>query len=116
MPLSLTVRSAIGAAATIANVLSGLAIEYQGSAVVLTVYGNGDIAGMTQSLFGHRGDASDLYIPPASGLGVASTVGKVKVNEDFIGQFPLPAGTRLVHSVTNPGAASNITIQYNVGT
>lgn len=106
---STPIRAAIGAAATVPNALAGTALEYFGQAATLSLYGNADIAGMSMSLSFNRGGDSDLPIPPGSSLGVASTVGKVKTNEDFIGQWAVPAGSRLVLSVTNPGAASNYT-------
>lgn len=104
---SVPIRAAIGAGATVANALAGNPIEYFGEARKLTIYGNADIAGMSMSLLFNRAGEADVPIPPGSSLGVASTVGKVKTNEDFIGQFPVPAGSRLVLGVTNPGAASN---------
>lgn len=105
---STPIRVAIGAAATIPNVLAGTALEYFGQAATLSLYGSADIAGMSMSLSFNRGGDSDLPVPPGSSIGLASTVGKVKVNEDFIGQWAVPAGSRLVLSVTNPGAASNV--------
>lgn len=113
--ISITVRAAIGAGVTISNNLQGTAIEYQGKAISLTLYGNGDIAGMNHTLFGHQGESTQVFIPPGAGLGIASTVGKIKTNEDFIGQWAIPGGSRLVHAITNPGAASNIIFQYMVG-
>lgn len=109
------IRQAIGAAATVANALAGNPLEYVGEARNLTIYGNGDIAGMNMSLLFNRGGDSEVPIPPGSALGIGSTVGKVKTNEDFIGQFAVPAGTRLVLSVTNPGAASNFTFLIIMG-
>ncbi len=109
-----TIRTAIGAAATLPNILAGRAFEFFGEAGVLTIYGNGDIAGMSLSLTAFRGSrVGEAHIPAGSGLGIASTAGKIKTNEDFIGQYAIPAGSRLILSVTNPGAASNITFQLN---
>jgi hypothetical protein len=94
------VNVAIPAAGSIANNLAGQAIEYQGEASVLTLYGNSDDAATTHTLFGNRGSKSDVFVPPGSVIGVGSTAAKVKNNEDFIGQYPLSAGTRLVHQIT----------------
>lgn len=112
---SLPIRTAIGAAATVPNVLVGTALEYFGKANVLTIYGNADIAGMTFSLSFNQGGDSQLPIPPGASLGAASTVGKIKTNEDFLIQVPVPAGSRLVLSVTNPGGASNTTFMLVTG-
>jgi hypothetical protein len=112
--IGLVVRSAIGAAATIANLVTGQAVEYLGQAATLTLYGSGDIAGMVHTLAGFRGVAGDLYVPPGSSIPTASTAGAIKANENFLGQFGLPASSRLVHSVTNPGAASSVQMQYAV--
>jgi hypothetical protein len=48
-------------------------------------------------------------------LNVASTPGAVKTNENFIGQWAVPAGSRLVHAVTNTTAgALTVNMQYLV--
>lgn len=104
----------IGAATTIPNVLAGLSVEFFGRAGVLTLYANADIALMTHTLFINDGQEIKTVIPPGAGLSVASTVGKIKTNEDFVGQYPIPGGVRLVWSVTNPGAASRVRGLYVV--
>lgn len=109
MGYSYPVRVPIGAAATIGNVLAGTPPEYMGDDVALDIYGSADIAGMSLSLMSYRGSAPGAaLIPPGSSIGIASTVGKVKTNEDFIATVTVPAGSRLVLSATNPGAASNL--------
>lgn len=112
---STVVRSAIGAAGTVLNALAGNPLEYFSKATVLTIYGNADITGMSWSLSFNQGGDSQLPVPPGSSLGVASTVGKVKTNEDFLIQVPVPAGSRLVLSVQNPGAASNFEFMLVTG-
>jgi hypothetical protein len=110
--LSLRIRSAIGAAATIANLLSGTDIEFVGQGGVLSIWGNGDIAGMTHQLR-YSLSGTPINPVPTSGLQTATTPGAVKLDEDaVITRYPIPPGSRLVHAVTNPGAASNITFQY----
>jgi len=95
----------IGIGATV-NILSGLAIEYQSKAAVLTIYGNSDAVGLFQTFFMNDGQTTITLIPPGSGISVASTVGKVKTNEDFIIQYAIPGGERLVHSINNPTAGA----------
>lgn len=114
MSQTLTISElSIAANTTNNNVLSGTTIEWQGKASVLTLYGNGDAVGITHTLFMNDGTSVLTIVPPNSGLGAASTVGKIKVNEDFILQYPIPAGERLVHSVTNTtGAAVKVNFMY----
>jgi hypothetical protein len=94
------------AAATIPNVLTGSAIEYTGgAATVLTIYGSGDATGDTFQLSGFTGShPGELYVPAGSPVPVASTAGAVKTNENFIGQFAVPANTRLVMAVVTSAA------------
>lgn len=108
-------RGAIGAGATVQNALQGTALEYFSKASVLTIYGNADIAGMSFALSFNMGGDSQVPIPFGSSLGVASTPGKIKTNEDFLIQVPVPMGARLVLQVINPGAASNFTFQLVTG-
>jgi hypothetical protein len=104
---------AIPAAAVITNNLAGQAIEYQGKAVTLTIYGNSSAVTTTHSLFGNQGDDSKVYIPPGSVMGIGSTATKVKTNEDFLGMFAIPANTRLVHQI-NGVAAVLVNVLYIV--
>lgn len=99
MGYSITIPYTEGAAATIANILSGTAVEYIGSATVITLYGSADTAGDTFSLTGFTGSEPGSSIVPLSPIPVASTAGAVKTNENFIGQFAIPANTRLVMPV-----------------
>jgi hypothetical protein len=111
--VSLDVVVAVGAAGTTPNALTGLALEYWGRAGVLTLYGNTTIALGSHSLTLFSGaDPGSALIPAGSGVQVGSTAGAVKVNEDFIGQFPIPAGSRLVHALANPGAAATMHFRY----
>jgi hypothetical protein len=103
-------------AGTIANVLAGTAIEYVGAASTLTVYGSVDTAGDTFSLSGATGVAPPSnYVPAGALIPAASTAGAVKTNEDFIGQFPIPANTRLVLSVTAAAAGHLGRFMFVVG-
>ena len=96
---------AIPAATTNPNILAGSPIQYMGKAGVLTIYGNGDAAGLGWNLTTNDGQENKQIVPQGSSLGVASTAGKVKTNEDFIGQFAIPGGVQLALAVTNPTVA-----------
>lgn len=115
---TLTVRPAVATAAgaTNNNVLAGQSAEYFGSkAGILTLYGNADALLWTHALFTNDGQLVQLVVPPGSVLSLASTIGKIRANEDFIGQWAIPSQVRLVHSVTNGGvAASNFIMMYVV--
>lgn len=88
------------------NLLSGQPIQYFGRAGILTVYGNADAVGMQFSLAINDGQSTTLLIPAGAGLSVAATTGKVKTNEDFLGQFPIPANVQLILSLTNTTGAA----------
>lgn len=96
----------VAANTTNANILSGAPIQYFGKAGVLTIYGCGDAVGMQHSLSINDGQSTSLVVPNTSGLSVCSTAGTVKTNEGFIGQYPIPAGVQLVHSLTNTTGAA----------
>jgi hypothetical protein len=110
MGYSLQIRvAALGAGATNANALAGSAIEFMGEDVMLDVYASADVAGFTAALSGFTGSKPGAaYLPAGSTVTPASTAGAVKTNENFLGTFSIPAGTRLVMPVTNTtGGASN---------
>jgi hypothetical protein len=106
--------TAIGIGATNTNILAGQSVEYFGGrAAVLTLYGNADALLVTHSFFMNDGQNVTLLVPPNTPVSLAGTVGKVKTNEDFIGQWAIPSQVRLVHSVTNGGAGTtNFTFMY----
>jgi hypothetical protein len=113
MGQSLPLRTKITTATTNNNILTGTAIEFQGKAAVLTIYGNADAVDLTHTFYANDGQQTISPIPPNSALKVASTAGAVKTNEDFLIQIPIPAGMRLVHAVTNPtGADVSVTFLY----
>jgi hypothetical protein len=110
--ISLTIRTVIGAAATNTNALSGTDLEFLGQGGVLSIWGNGDIVGMTHSLR-YSLSGTPVNPVPTSALRLASTVGDIKTDEDLlVARLAIPPGSRLVHQVTNPGAASNFNFQY----
>lgn len=94
------------AGGAIANQLSGSPVEYMGGPTVITLYGSADAAGDTFAITGYTGSEPGMAIVPVSPIPVASTAGAVKTNENFIGQFAIPANTRLVMPVT--GASGHI--------
>src|SRR5262245_11452464 len=96
MGYSIIVPYTTAAAATIANILSGTSVEYLGHATKLTIYGSGDAAGDTTSLTGFTGSEAGSQYIPSSPVQVASTVGSVKTNENFITMIAVPGNTRLV--------------------
>lgn len=105
----------VPASSTNANVLVGSTIEFIGTASTITIYGNANAIGCTHTLFAGQGPNAPLLIPSGSGLNAASTPGAIKTNENFIGQWAVPAGSRLVHAVTNTtGAAVPVNFQYLV--
>ena len=110
----LRIRQAIGAAATISNVLSGTDFEMFGGPHNLTIWANGDIAGMTASLRYTPADGVARNPMPTSSINIAETAGEVDMQRDFLATFPIPANARLVLAATNPGAASNVTFVFQI--
>ena len=111
MAVHLTLRTPIGAAGSIANNINGTAIDVIGVPSILTMFGNGEIVGMSHTLNMFVGGRASTPIP-TSALPLASTPGAIKKDEDFIARIPVPAGARIVHNITNPGAASNVDFLY----
>jgi hypothetical protein len=99
-------EQSIAASTTVANLLAGQPIQYWGRAGVLTLYGNADAAGVNFALSINDGQETKQIVPTGAGLGVASTVGKVKTNEDFVGQFPIPGNVQLILAVSNTTAGA----------
>jgi len=99
-------EQSVAASTTVANLLAGQPIQYWGRAGVLTVYGNADAVGLLFALSINDGQETKQVVPTGAGLGVASSVGKIKTNEDFIGQFPIPGNVQLILAVTNTTAGA----------
>lgn len=114
MGYTVTVPYTIPAAATIPNLLAGTSVEYLGEAAVLTVYASCDVAGDTFAFNAFRGNKPGEALVPLSPIPVASTAGTVKTNENFIGQFAVPANSRLVLTIN--GTAAHVgRFQFLVG-
>lgn len=99
-------ESSIAATTTVANILSGSPVQFVTKASVLTLYANADAVGITFSLSLADGNTIAQVVPTGAGLSAASTVGKIKTNEDFIGQFAIPSGVQLILAVVNSTAGA----------
>jgi hypothetical protein len=77
-----------------------------GKAANVTLFVAAQAFGLTHSLFYDDGSISIAVIPPSSGIGLESTLGKVKTNEDFVTQFAIPANTKLIWNIANGTAAA----------
>jgi hypothetical protein len=103
MPRSFNVQQSIAAGTTVPDVIQAQGINaYFGKAAALVVYWNADATGLLASLTSDDGSSAEGLVPAGSAVGVASTANKVKTQEDFVGQFPVHAGSKLLLSVTNP--------------
>jgi hypothetical protein len=99
-------EQSVAANTTSTTLLNGTPIQFWGKAGVLTIYANADAVGCTYALTVNDGQTNQQVIPTGSGLGAASTSGKIKTNEDFAGQFAIPAGVQLQLTVTNTTGAA----------
>lgn len=75
------------------------------SAAKVTVFINGDAVGLTQTLKIDDGTASEELIPSGSGISAASTTGKIKTNEDYVGVFAVRPGKLLWNLVNTTAGA-----------
>lgn len=97
----------VAANATTNDVINGAGYNsYFGAPAKVTAYMNADAVGMQHSLSWDNGQTLEGIIPPGSGLGVASTAGKIKIQEDFGAQFAVPAGAKMLWNLTNTTAAA----------
>ena len=108
MARSFNIRQSIPVTSTVADVISAQGINaFFGQAAGITIYWNCDtVATMTASAIVDDGTTATVLIPPGSSVPSASTAGKIKANEDFIGQFPVPSGCKLLLGVVNPTAGA----------
>jgi len=104
MARSFQIHQAILANSTTPDVIASAGINaFFGKAASITVYWNCDtVATMTAQLTSDDGSTATGLVPAGSAVPVASTAGKTKANEDFVGQFPIDAGSKLLMSVNNP--------------
>lgn len=107
MARSFAIRQSIAANSTVADVISAQGINAQfGKAAGITIYWNCDTSSdMTAAMNVDDGVGSTGLVPSGSTVPVGSTPGKIKTSEDFVGQFPVDAGSKLLCSVTNPTGA-----------
>jgi len=110
MARSFNIRQQIPATSTVADVISAQGINAVfGKAAGITIYWNCDTAAtMTGSMTVDDGVSATGLVPAGSTISAASTVGKIKTSEDFVGQFPVDAGSKLLLAVTNPTAGALI--------
>lgn len=106
---SFQVRVSIGIGATVNDLITAAGINaYFGGAANITFYANADAPGLTHRVSHDDGQNESTVIPSGAFVGAASTPGKVKTNEDFVVQFAVPGGAKLLVSASNPtGAAVN---------
>lgn len=105
---SYNIRQQIAANTIVPDVIAAQGINAVfAKAAGITVYWNCDTAAtMTAALTTDDGVSSVGLVPPGSTVAVASTAGKIKNTEDYIGQFPVDAGSKLLMAVTNPTAGA----------
>lgn len=99
VPANNTVKDAITAAGFNA---------YFGQAANVTFYSNAAAAGLTEDMNADDGQEAAIKIPTGSTVGVASTVGKIKTNEDFVTQFAIASGFKLLWNLQNSTGAAII--------
>lgn len=89
------------------DVISAFGVNaFFGKPAKITAYIGADAVGLTQALAFDDGETTVSVIPQGSGVGTLSTAGKVKTNEDFVTQFAVPGGVKLLWNVGNPTAAA----------
>jgi len=97
----------VPAAGSIANLLSGTAIEFITRASSLKVFAVADTAGDTFGLTMTMGGDSRVLVPAGSTINVAAAAGQgPKMDEDFVSEWGIPAGAHLVLSIT--GASTHV--------
>lgn len=109
MARSFNIRQTIPIGGTV-EVINAQGINgFFGKAAGVTVYWNCDTAAtMTGSLAADDGTGAVGLVPAGSAIPAASTAGKIKANEDFVGQFPIDAGSKLLMLISNPTAGALI--------
>lgn len=117
MAFSLQLRTGVLATSTTANNVAGTPLDFFTGPAVLTILGNTESAAGTVS---HNLQVVTNNVPttpiPQSNLRVGSTPGNIKIDEDMIiSQYPIPAGSRVIHAITNTAATtSNVNFLYLV--
>lgn len=104
MGYSKLVAYTIPAAGTIANLLTGLPMEYFGGAAKLTVYGAQDTGGDTAELKRFTGSEAGQIDIDTSTLAVAGAAGQLSTSDHFLAQLAIPGGSRLVLTIVGTAA------------
>ena len=107
---SFNIRQSIPANATIPDVIQQQGINaYFGKAAAFALYWGCDtVANMFASLGSDDGISGKNMVPFGSTVPTLSTPGLCKTSENFIGQFAVDAGSKLLMAVTNPTGAALI--------
>lgn len=74
-------------------------------AAKVTVFINADAVGLTQTLKSDDGSSSEELIPSGSGISAASTAGKIKTNEDYVGVYAVRP-SKLLWNIVNTTAGA----------
>lgn len=105
MALTQRISYTIPAGGVLANALAGLGVEFLGKASHVRLFGVADTAGDSISFTRTTGGESQVLVPAGSTLNGAAAAGQgPKMNEDYIGEWPVPAGSHLVLSVVGTAA------------
>jgi hypothetical protein len=111
--ISLQIRPSIAAGAT-ANVLAGTDLEYLTTPGVLTIWGNSGTGAAATDIthqFRYNAQGTPINPLPTSNVPLGSTADAIKTDEELLlSRFPIPAGSKLIHSVTNGAAAARTPI------
>lgn len=110
MARSFNLSQSIPLTSTVADVIAAQGINaFFGAAAGITIYWNcNTVSSMTGSLTVDDGTTGKVLVPPGSTIPVGSTPGKIKNTEDYIGQWAVDAGSKLLLAVTNPTAGALI--------
>lgn len=81
----------------------------------ISIFANADAVGLTQTLKMDDGTGSEELVASGSGLSAASTAGKIKTNEDYLGAWGVRAQTKLLWNIVNTTAGAikmNALVQF----
>ena len=81
---------------------------YFGSAATVQLYAGARAVGVTHNINIDDGISAQVVAPNGSAVNVESTLGSLKTNEQFLGTFAAPAGSKLMVNAQNTTAAAII--------